>query len=206
MTDPAGPHPRNRTRFVSSLYQLQQHIDDGSYLAHTARRDLARLRRSIGGPTQQIQAYEIIFRHDPPTAEQEVWLLVAGLFGVHPQTRPAPDNHDSLGRSLRRLALARGLNQRPQRDAADESSPIDRRFTHLLSIGPDALPHYLRQCLQLLRTENIAVNYYRLADDLVTLFSADEQRRHRTRLRWARDYYATPHNSTTPDNAPRSTA
>lgn len=206
MTDPAGPPPRPRTRFVSSLYRLQEHIDGGGYLAHAARRDLARLRRSLGGPTQQMQAYEIVFRHDPPLVEQEVWLLVAGLFGVHPQSRPAPDNRESLGRSVRRLAVARGLGSATGDGAAEESSPIDRRFTHLLSIGPDALPHYLRQCLQLLRAANIAVNYYRLADDLVALFSTDDQRRHRTRLRWARDYYAPPHRSPTPDNSPRSTA
>jgi CRISPR system Cascade subunit CasB len=195
--DDSVPEARRDARrdFVTSLYRLQEAIDAGGHLAHAARRDVARLRRSTAGPQQQMQAYEIVFRHDPPEAEQQAWLLLAGLFAINPQPRPTGGDRRSLGGSLRRLA--RKQNQVPGSDvAAEASSPLDRRFTQLLSVGVDALPHYLRQCLHLLRTESVPVNYYRLLDDLIVLCGDDPQKRQLVRLRWARDFYR-------PDPQPR---
>ncbi|KWW98834.1 CRISPR-associated protein CSE2 [Carbonactinospora thermoautotrophica] len=167
------PTQVKRKAFVDYLYGLHQGLSsDNPHRVAECRRVLARLRRSFAGARQQAEAYDVVFRHDPPEREQEVWLLVAGLFALHPQ----PGNGDTLGRAMRRLARAR-------------EGTVDRRFTQLLAVDRESLPHYLRQAVQLLRAENVPLDYARLLDDLVALWTGGEDAAHRVRLAWARDYH-----------------
>lgn len=170
------PIVARRRAFTNYLYRLHsglsspipQHVSE-------SRQALARLRRGFSGPRQQAEAYNIVFAHDPPESEQEVWLLVAGLFALHPQPRR---HARSLGASMGKLATLRG-------------SSVTRRFTQLLARDRDALAHQLRQTIRLLDTENVPVDYDQLLDDLVVLLG-DRYRdddAQRIRLRWAREYH-----------------
>lgn len=179
-SQPAEPDtPRQRRRlFVDSLYRCHAALGGERRRAAEARRVLARLRRSFAGPRQEAEAYDVVFQYNPPESEQEIWLLLAGLFALHPQPRPSGDKRGSLGSAMRELAKRRGTS-------------ADRRFQQLLAADRNALPHYLRQAVQLLRTDNVALDYDRLLEDLITVLgpqSRDIDGR-RTRLRWARDYH-----------------
>jgi CRISPR system Cascade subunit CasB len=176
-TNVAATSPRERRRtFVGYLYGLNAALTRDAPRAAQARRELARLRRSIAGPRQEIEAYDVVFRHDPPQAEQEVWLLLAGLFAIYPHANSAPRR--SMGGAMRLLARRRG-----------ESA--ERRFTQLLSVDRNALPHYLRQAVRLLRTEDVAIDYDQLLNDLLVLLKGDfsDPDAHRVRLQWARDFH-----------------
>ncbi|ANN17249.1 type I-E CRISPR-associated protein Cse2/CasB [Amycolatopsis orientalis] len=174
-----------RDTFVKALYSLHAGASSGIPKRQSeCRQALARLRRSLTGSRQQTAAYEIVFRHDPPESEQEVWLLVAGLFATHPQ--PARRGHRSLGSSMRALREKRG-------DAAA------RRFEQLLGRERDVLPHHLRQIVRLLASDDIPVNYSSLLDDLVVLMGEGyrDNSAHRIRLRWARDFHSPDYTATT---------
>lgn len=178
---------QRRGRFITHLYNLHSKLESGSaHQVAEARRTLAQLRRSLSGPQAAAEAYATVFPFDPPHAEQHAWILVAGLFALHPQPRPRPDSSRqsrSLGSSMRVLA--------------DKRPSTERRFNQLLAVDPASMPYYLRQAIRLLAAENIALDYYRLLEDLVTIMDsrADPERMHRVRLYWASDYHR-PQSST----------
>ncbi|WP_329791948.1 type I-E CRISPR-associated protein Cse2/CasB [Lentzea sp. DG1S-22] len=173
------PIVARRRAFTTYLYSLHSGLSSStSHRVSESRQVLARLRRSFGGPRQQAEAYELVFARNPPESEQEVWLLVAGLFALHPQPRR---NTRSLGASMRKLSTMRGAS-------------VDRRFTQLLARDREALAHQLRQTIRLLDSEDVPVDYDQLLDDLAVLlgdrFRDDSAQR--IRLRWARDYHYRP--------------
>jgi CRISPR system Cascade subunit CasB len=171
--EPIRSLDERRRNFVQELYRLHRALtSQNPRLSGEARRTLARLRRSFNGPRQEAEAYDIVFPHDPPQREQELWLLVAGLFALHPHGDTAKGR--TVGGAMRLLADGRVSAQ--------------RRFTQLLSVDPRHLPHYLRQMIQLLRSGDVAVDYHRLLADLVLIDSSREAA-HKVRLRWARDYH-----------------
>ncbi|MEU9884344.1 type I-E CRISPR-associated protein Cse2/CasB [Sphaerisporangium sp. NPDC051011] len=170
-----------RRRFVGHLYGLHAKLESGNaHQVAEARRTLAQLRRSLTGPRHEAEAYAAVFPFDPPQAEQQAWILVAGLYATHPRPRPrtAPgDGSRSLGTSLRALVA-----KRPS---------AERRFVQLLAVDRTSLPYYLRQTVRLLSTADIPLDYDRLLNDVVTLMRepADPERVHRVRLNWARDFH-----------------
>ncbi|WP_326557146.1 type I-E CRISPR-associated protein Cse2/CasB [Micromonospora sp. NBC_01796] len=171
--DPIVTIDGRRQALVRHLYGLHQALGSGNpQRSAEARRTLARLRRAFAGRQQEAEAYDVVFPHDPPVEEQELWLLVAGLFALHPHADNA--RRRSIGGAMRLLV-------------ADRPSAA-RRFTQLLSVDPAAMPHYLRQTIQLLRSDGISVDYQLLLADLVKMHSSREEA-HRVRLRWARDYH-----------------
>ncbi|GAB1819617.1 type I-E CRISPR-associated protein Cse2/CasB [Herbidospora sp. RD11066] len=170
-----------RRRFVGHLYGLHTKLEVGNaHQVSEARRTLARLRRSLGGLRYEADAYAIVFPFDPPPSEQKAWILIAGLFALHPQPRP----RNASGNGFRSLGTS-------MRDLVAERASAERRFVQLLAVDQASLPHYLRQAVQLLSTDSIPLDYGRLLDDLVTLLRehADPERVHRIRLNWARDFH-----------------
>ena len=164
---------QRRDAFVGSLYALHYAVTSGNpSRSGEARRTLARLRRSFVGGRQEAEAYDVVFPHQPPESEQKLWLLVAGLFALHPQGNNA--RHRSLGAAMRDMVAAR--------------PSAARRFTQLLSVEPAALPHYLRQAIQLLRAGEIAIDYRLLLTHLVDM-QVSAEAAHKVRLRWAQDYH-----------------
>lgn len=174
-----------RRAFVDSLYHLQSGLSSSNtHQASASRQALARLRRTFTGSRQQVEAYEYVFAHDPPEREQDVWLLVAGLFALHPQARPRTRFRRSVGASMGELNATRPT--------------AERHFTQLLAREPDALPHHLRQAVRLLATHAVPVDYTQLLDDLVILLGApSSDMAHRTRLRWAREFHRPRRPATT---------
>ncbi|TVT22899.1 type I-E CRISPR-associated protein Cse2/CasB, partial [Amycolatopsis rhizosphaerae] len=87
MTNQSGQPASGKSRrrpFVDSLYRYHHALDSDTHDAAEARRVLARLRRSFAGPRQEADAYDAVFPYNPPEDEQDVWLLLAGLFALHP--------------------------------------------------------------------------------------------------------------------------
>ncbi len=178
--EPTRSVDERRRAFVQELYGLHWALtSENPKRSGDARRALARLRRSFAGPAQQAEAYDIVFPHEPPQAEQELWLLVGGLFALHPHGNTAKGR--TVGGAMRLLA--------------EERVSARRRFTQLLSVEARHLPYYLRQAIQLLRSGDVAIDYHRLLTDLVQINSKSPQK---VRLRWARDYYRPR----IPDNRP----
>ncbi|MFI0511177.1 type I-E CRISPR-associated protein Cse2/CasB [Streptomyces sp. WSLK1-5] len=173
---------QRRAAFITHLYGLHRSMSgDNRHAAGEARRTMARLRRCFAGPRQEADAYSTVFDFDPPEPEQHIWLLVAGLFALHPQPHHGERARPSLGTAMGHLAQTRG-------------DSVQRRFTQLVSVETTALPHYLRQCIQLLATADIPLDYYRLLNELTDLLADDPtgrqaERRQRIRLTWARDYH-----------------
>ncbi|GII05487.1 type I-E CRISPR-associated protein Cse2/CasB [Planobispora takensis] len=181
-----------RRRFIGHLYSLHAKLESGSaHQVSEARRTLAQLRRSLNGPRYEAEAYAAVFPFDPPQVEQQAWILVAGLFALHPQPRSTRSNGSrSLGTSMKILAA--------------ERNSAERRFVQLLAVDRASLPHYLRQTIRLLSSEDITLDYYQLLDDVVTLMDerADPERVHRVRLGWARDFHRpTPSVASSPSPA-----
>ncbi|MGW5050347.1 type I-E CRISPR-associated protein Cse2/CasB [Actinokineospora sp. NPDC004072] len=182
-----------RRRFTAHLFGLHRGLSsENPQRVSEARRSLAMLRRSTAGPRNQVAAYETVFAHEPPEAEQEAWLLLAGLFALHPQPRRAPRKPMSLGASLATLAKER-----------DNSAAVTRRFTALLSRDASTLPHHLRQVIRLLSAHDVAVDYDKLLDDLVVLTNGGRpDAAHRVRLQWAREYHRTASKNPTSTESP----
>ncbi|GAA3868754.1 type I-E CRISPR-associated protein Cse2/CasB [Saccharothrix violaceirubra] len=192
MTEPSLKD--RRRAFTSYLYGLYHGLTSRDPVrAAESRRVLARLRRMFSGPRQEADAYEFVFAQDPPRAEEEVWLLVAGLFALHPQPRRHASRRDSLGGSMADLLAQRGF-------------AATRRFADLVARDRDGLPHHLRQTIRLLASHDIRVDYDRLLDDLVVLLAADrEEDARRVRLRWAREFHRpatapAPQDPSTPEH------
>ncbi|MEV0680107.1 type I-E CRISPR-associated protein Cse2/CasB [Actinosynnema sp. NPDC050436] len=176
--------PDRRRAFVDGLYALERGTRSKN-TKHTGecRQALARMRRSFSGPRQQAEAFEYVFPYDPPRAEQDAWLLVAGLFALNPQPPRSKKGRRTFGASMGELKAKTGSN-------------ADRRFAQLLARDPVALSHHIRQTIRLLASHDIAVDHYLLLDDLVVLLGDDHRgdRAHRIRLDWAREFHIPPAN------------
>ena len=194
-----------RREFTNYLYGLHYGLSSPNpQRVAESRQVLARLRRVFSGDRHEVEAYQYIFPHDPPVAEQDVWLLVAGLFAHHPQPCRGGRRYRSLGASMGELEAVRG-------------PAATRRFTQLLAKDRDALPHHLRQNIRLMATTAISIDYEQLLKDLVVLLGDDyrSDEAHRVRLRWAREYHlpasakpsgptSTASEATPEDNGPSS--
>lgn len=175
---PSDTLAQRRHAFVNYLYGLHAGLASmNPRRAAESRQALARLRRSFAGPRQEAEAYDVVFAHDPPQAEQEVWLLIAGLFALHPLPHPRGPRR-SLGAAMSVLVQRRGES-------------VNRRFVQLVSVDKYGLPHYLRQAVQLLKTESVPLDYEQLLIDLVKVLNDDsrDDATYRVRLGWARDFH-----------------
>ncbi|GAB2679628.1 type I-E CRISPR-associated protein Cse2/CasB [Saccharopolyspora gloriosae] len=177
-TSEKPPVRERREQFIAQLEKLARTLaHDQSNAASQARRTLAQLRRSVSGQRHEHEALALIFEHDPPRAEEKIWLLVAGLFAFNPQPSR---NRTPLGASLRQL------------DRKRSGSTAQKRLRQLLAADVNSLPHHLRSTLQLLAADDIPVNYRALLDDAVVLLrpDVDEERARDVRWRWARDFHS----------------
>ncbi len=178
MTDPIV---KRRNDYVKRLYGLDGARGSANpAVAAQSRRQLAVLRNSFTDG-RQVEAYEIVFRADPPDneAEQDTWLLVGGLYALHPKVWKSGPGPRTLGASFGRLAKKL------------DNTSVHRRFTQLLARDGPALPHHLRQAVRLLSAHDVPVDYHALLDDLVVLLGNDPRgdRAGRIRLKWAREYH-----------------
>lgn len=183
-----------RDAYIKYLYGLENALrSNDPRRASEARQVLARLRHSfVEG--RQYQAYEIVFQQDPPqdSSEVETWLLVGGLFALHPLNWRGGGGPRSLGASLGKLQKSM------------ESPAVGRRLSLLLAKDKQTLPHHLRQTIRLLSAHDVPVHYGRLLDDLIVLLGKDHRgdNASKVRLKWAREYYMPVSATTDRSNQP----
>ncbi|GGI97883.1 type I-E CRISPR-associated protein Cse2/CasB [Saccharopolyspora subtropica] len=186
-TEKPPVHQRRRA-FIDKLDRLARDLASGDkHLVGQARRSFAQLRRSVSGQRYEHEAMSLIFEFDPPREEEQIWLTIAGLFALNPQTSSAPLR---LGAALRRL------------DQRRPGTTAQKRLRQLLAADANSLPQHLRSTLQLLASHDIVVDFRSLLDDAVTLLRPhrDEEQERNTRWRWARDFHRQENTNTTNNN------
>ena len=169
-----------------------------------ARADLARFRRAAGKPlgatpeTWQVfsQGFpeELIGRGDAPSKAENAAYHAITLYALHQQSKTDKNMHFASKDEDNRLIASPGLGDAIRQLAnpanPDESKAIMRRFTAITTAQTfDALVYHLRGLIKLFRTENIALDYGRLASDLYELQFAESAKS--VRLNWARQLYRT---------------
>jgi CRISPR type I-E-associated protein CasB/Cse2 len=97
---------------------------------------------------------------------EESYLLLAGLFGLYPkQTWNSKDKYSNLGKSFYEYELK--VNKGKKRSKDDLSTTgTEKRFMVLLRSSEEDLPEYLKQSIQLLSSQDIAINWLQLLKDI----------------------------------------
>lgn len=152
--NPMTPEP-----MITSLERLAEREDRGA---------LSALRRSLFEDAVA-RAYPYVvpyFPSEPVPWLERLYLLVAGLFALHPQSGPT-----SLASALRRV-----------RDKSDSES-VESRFVALLDAHPEDLGMHLRHAVGLARSNDIAIDWH---DLLRTVRNWNNEW---ARRRWARDFW-----------------
>jgi CRISPR system Cascade subunit CasB len=187
------------SQFVYGRIKHLMHTTNQSMIAA----DLARLRRGIGKePGSQPDIWELIIDELPeslqgtgerPSNGEYAVHTALTCFALHQQgkdikTNCMSESGISLGTAMRQL-----IQRNPDREAA-----IKRRFTAALTADSyEELAWHLRGLIQLLRAEDVKLDYPLLAKDLYH-FQFSELR-DRIRLQWGRHFYyrpsATRHNN-----------
>ena len=155
--------------------------------------NLACLRRGIGKPpgslpdlwglTMDGMPEDLVGTGREPSWGEWACYLALTLYALHQQgkdwkTAPMHLPGQGLGKAIRKLA---------KND--EEQKRIKRRFDQVVtSDSPQEAAHHLRSMIQLLRAQDIPLDYAALAQDLYRYQNPDE--RDRVRLSWGRDFYA----------------
>ncbi len=157
---------------------------------HRMRADLANLRRGIGKkPGELPELWGLLFQDFPEELMSEkgqpTWAewAVSGaltLYALHQQgaDRNAYADGQRLGMAISRLA---GKGEGRQ-------EAVRRRFNSFATAKtmPECM-HHLRGLIQLMRSENIPLDYAELAGDLYEFQTAEGAPK--VRLRWGQDFY-----------------
>jgi CRISPR system Cascade subunit CasB len=192
--------PGKQAYQIKTLTQqkIERLLIEGSW----SRAMLAKLRRGIGKqPGELPELFEILFSDmpaelygqgdEPSYAEWAIYTALT-LFALHQQGKDRPmsvgekiegkNTGNSLGAAVGTL-----VKQDREREAA-----IKRRFDAVLTANEfTEFSHHARGLIQLLKAEDITLDYPRLAEDLYW-YQFDENR-NRIRLRWGEDYYRIAH-------------
>lgn len=162
--------PTPAARLVGALVRLESE-DRG-----TDRATMAALRaglRASNGVAVEMMPFVAPFLPERESERDNHFFQVAALFALHPQNTFS----GTFASAFRTLA-----------DKGSDS--IEKRFQMLLACESDQLFRQLQQCVSLLHSENIPVNWRRLLEDL-TFGSWDDPERP-LQLRWAREFYRKP--------------
>ena len=158
---------------------------------------LAELRRGIGHlPGDIPQLWGTIFLNcdcaksislSQPTKEEWAIYTALTLFAMHQQGRSIKD--EPMNRTEKGFCLGSAVRRLVPKGDDEAEKRILRRFNSMAtSADMRELSHHLRGLIQLLRAENIPLDYPQLADDLYRFqFGYDSAAS--VRLRWGRDYY-----------------
>lgn len=171
------------------IYQLSE-----SNNASLTRATLARLRRGIGKPPGSLpDLWGEVFLGmgenlagkgmQPSYAEWAIYLSIT-LFALHQQSKDIKDHpmhlpSQRLGHAVRKLV-----------HSAEDETRVKRRFDQVVTAdSPEEIAHHLRGVIQLLRAQDVPLDYASLASDLYLMQIPEA--RDGVRLRWGRDYYAS---------------
>ena len=143
---------------------------------HQIRADLANLRRGIG----KAPGEELMSSTGEPTWAEWAVSGALTLYALHQQgaQRSMQADGQRLGMAIRKLAG----------NDTDRLKAVQRRFNAFATARsmPECL-HHLRGLVQLLRSEDIPLDYVELAGDLYEFQTPDGAAR--VRLRWGQDFY-----------------
>ena len=184
--------PKAVREFVYGKIQSLMMSRNESYVRAT----LAKLRRGVGkhpGSLPDIWDFtleglpeEFMSRSDDPSPEEWAVHLSLSLFALHQQgkslpERPMSETGKTFGNAVRLLIFQKGK---------DSEEAIKRHFDVVITSNtPEELAHHLRSMVNLLKSDDIPLDYPRLAEDLYRFQSASL--RDGVRLRWGQDYYAS---------------
>lgn len=188
---PDTPFERRR-KFVEKLYSRGRALDSPNrYVVADARKELARLRRSLTDDRYTVHGYNLLLPFGLPEQQEEHALLVAGLFALNPHTVSDPKE---------RRPLCSALADAGSRDAAEA------RVRQLVAAAQSGgLGYRLRQAVQLIggARPRIPLDYHALLNDLV-LLDGDESSARKVRIRWSRDFQHRVHTRPPPAKAPKA--
>jgi CRISPR system Cascade subunit CasB len=134
------------------------------------RAAFAALRRGLN-PGAEATVYPYVapfFPRDPSPRVERAYVLVAGLFALHPSSGGV-----TIGHALRRI-----------RDAAGSGS-IEQRFVALLDAPAEDLGEHLRHAVMLARSKEIPLDW----NDLLRAVLAWDYDDRRPQRRWAHDFW-----------------
>lgn len=123
------------------------------------RAALASLRRGMGQPPGEVvetaQIVESQLEVDTPKNLRATCYIAGSLFALHPE----PGGAGNMGDHFR--AMCGDL-----KPGEELPSNIEKRFTRLLESEIDELPDQLRQAVSLVKSKNVPINWYQLAQDV----------------------------------------
>ena len=163
------------------------------------RAQLANLRRGIGRkPGDMPELWGMLFAEMPeemlsqngqPTREEWAIYTALTLYALHQQSsKISEQNMHAAGKPENRLGRAVA---RLVKDEENDRERIARRFNAFATA--DDMPtaaHHLRGLIQLLRAEEIPLDYVHLAENLYDFQNPDS--RPSVRLEWGQDFYEKP--------------
>lgn len=148
-----------------------------SLVKNKNRAALAHLRSGLRRKdSRSMEMYPVIGRFLPEKPRrnyENAVFIVAALFAYYPD---AKTNIGNLGASLRQLK--------------DDSDSIEKRFVALLNAETDELPDYLRQIIGLLKSNEVAVNWQKLFENIQN-WNSDNRR---VQNDWARSFWGNFNN------------
>lgn len=184
----------NNQALISYLLDLKKKENRGA---------LAALRSGLGKkPGESTRMFPYIARFlpqsaDPGASSVESIFLTASLFASHPEHKhddsasdPERKQRDSLGASLRKAV-----------EAKHGEEGVSKRLVAALDAHPDDLARHLAGLVSLCESARVPIDWIQFRKDAENLLSTNEDWRDKTRLRWARGFWAsTPANdSHTPE-------
>ena len=158
------------------------------------RAQLANLRRGIGkkpGDLPELWGMlfadmpeEIMSRNGEPTREEWAVYTALTLYALHQQNKKLRENSMHAAQSEGRLGLAIARLVKSEEDR----ERIARRFNAFATAGDmQEASHHLRGLIQLLRAEDIPLDYVHLAGELYRFQSPNDAPG--VRLAWGQDFY-----------------
>jgi len=143
---------------------------------------MASLRRGLAQPkcAEVSRIVQCWLSEDSPRWFEDAYYSIAPLFGLYHDEITSKGNMGSHFREL-----AENL-KRPQDDEIPRN--LERRFMQLLSSDANGLDDGLRPAISLLKSNEIAVNWQQLLDDIIA-WKHTEDRRDQARLRWSRAFW-----------------
>lgn len=174
-----------------------------------SRASLARLRRGIGKEPGELPELfdiyleempeELYSKGDEPSFPEWAVYVALTLFALHQQGKDKPMSAGwNVGDKERGNSLGTAVGLLVSRDS-DREPALKRRFDAMITADMfTELAYHARGMIQLLKAEDITLDYPYLAEELFW-YQFDELK-NRVRLRWGEDYYRTARRSVATNN------
>lgn len=159
---------------------------------------LANLRRLLGERRGHMRALRYVVPHlkgadEERDASVNDMLLVAGLFGAH------PNHHGSVDQDTRGKERRRNIGDVCRMLAREDDEATERRFHRLLEAHREQLEPHLRQVVGLARSAqpSVAIDYIQLYWDLRKW----QMESRNVQFNWARSFYGSSEDEKNKENS-----